>query len=136
MYKIGDRIKNIKTDSPNYTREGKVIEAGGGVRVRYDNGSEGFERKNPERYYKIITGASNNKSTGQIMADVMNSFVMAFLSEPEKSYRKAGITNGDGILTDTGMKIFLTWLLTKNPEFKAQVVDGLLADMKEEKGCK
>lgn len=53
---------------------------------------------------------------------------LMFKSEPEKSYRKAGIINGDDIITDQGAKIFLTWLLKKNPEFKAEVVDPILSE--------
>lgn len=47
----------------------------------------------------------------------MDKFKLFLTKEPFKTYRKAGITNGDNILTDDGVKIFLTYLLDKNPEF-------------------
>ena len=56
-------------------------------------------------------------------------FTQVFLKEPEKSFRKNGITNGDGILTQEGQAIFLTWLLGKNGEdFKKEVVDEIAKD--------
>jgi len=71
----------------------------------------------------------NNKS---IMSNLKEKFVQIFLSEPEKSFRKAGITNGDGILTSEGQEVFLTWVLKKyGSEFKTDVVDKLLEEEKE-----
>lgn len=64
--------------------------------------------------------------------NLKEKFTQIFLQEPEKTFRKAGITNGDGILTDDGQKIFLTWMLGKNgAEFKTAVVDPILAEEKE-----
>lgn len=66
-----------------------------------------------------------------IMSSIKEKFVLAITPEPQKSFRKAGITNGDDLLTDDGQKIFLSWLLTKHAEeFKKNVVDGLLEDDK------
>jgi hypothetical protein len=60
-----------------------------------------------------------------------NKFLLAFKSEPDRSFRKAGITNGDDFLTDDGQKIFLSWLLKKHgDDFKTAVVDDLLAEEK------
>lgn len=62
------------------------------------------------------------------------SFILAITPEPKKSFRQAGVTNGDDILTDEGTKIFLTWLLHNKyaDEFKTSVIDPLLADQKKE----
>ena len=77
--------------------------------------------------YEII---NDKKST---MKNIKESFVLLLKSEPEKSFRKAGITDGDDLLTNDGQLVFLTWLLNKNKDvFKTEVVDGLLAD-KEDK---
>ncbi len=66
--------------------------------------------------------------------NIKEAFVLALTPEPQKSFRKAGITNGDDMLTDDGAKIFLTWLLKqKQDDFKKEVVDGLLKEVKEEK---
>jgi len=70
-------------------------------------------------------------STNQTTMDIKEKFQLAFKSEPEKSFRKAGVTNGDDYLTDDGQKIFLSWLLKKNgADFKTEVVDDLLKDDK------
>jgi hypothetical protein len=56
-------------------------------------------------------------------------FTNLFLSEPEKSFRKADITNSRGELTDEGERVFLAWLLKKNQDaFLAEVVTPLLAE--------
>lgn len=77
------------------------------------------------QHCELITNKSN-------MSNLKEKFVQIFLSEPEKSFRKAGITNSDGILTEEGQEVFLTWVLKKyGPEFKTDVVDPLLAEEKE-----
>lgn len=66
--------------------------------------------------------------------NMKEKFVTMFLSEPEKSFRKAEITNGDGMLTDDGQKIFLSWMLKKyGNDFKTEVVDPILSEIKDEK---
>lgn len=71
----------------------------------------------------------NNK----IELNMKEKFITMFLSEPEKSFRKAGITNGDGMLTNDGKTIFLAWLLKKEGNtFKTEVVDELI----KEESCK
>ena len=61
--------------------------------------------------------------------NLKEKFVQVFLKEPEKSFRKAEITNGDGILTTDGQSVFLGWLLKKHgDEFKTEVVDELLKE--------
>jgi len=66
---------------------------------------------------------NNNKHN----MDLKERFVLAVTPEPQKSFRKAEITDGDNLLTQDGQKIFLTWLLGKYAdEFKTAVVDGLL----------
>lgn len=63
---------------------------------------------------------------------IKDSFALAFKAEPEKSFRKTGITNGDDFLTEDGQHIFLSWLLKKHgEEFKKDVVDGLLVEMEK-----
>lgn len=70
---------------------------------------------------------SNFKQMG-----IKEKFLMSFKKEPEKSFSKAGITDSDDLLTDTGKEIFLAWLLKNNGEkFKTEVVDELLKEDKE-----
>lgn len=76
---------------------------------------------------------ANNSNIKEKTMTIKEKFVLALTKEPQKSFRKAGITNGDDLLTEEGGKIFLTWLLNKNADdFKKEVVDGLLADNKGE----
>ena len=64
--------------------------------------------------------------------NMKEKFITMFLSEPEKSFKKAGITNGDGMLTSDGQSIFLSYLLKeKGNDFKTAVVDELLKEVKE-----
>lgn len=63
------------------------------------------------------------------MNNLKEKFALLFTSEPFKSFRKTGITNGDDILTSEGQGVFLTWLLKKHgDEFKKDVVDELLKE--------
>ena len=80
-----------------------------------------------EQYLRLVKPKNNNNTM-----NLKENFVMAFLPEPEKSLRKAGITNGDGILTDDGVKVFLTWLLKKQAQpFVDEVVADILKDNKD-----
>ena len=64
---------------------------------------------------------------------IKEKFTLAFKAEPEKTFRKAGIINGDDFLTEEGQLIFLSWLLKKyGEEFKKEVVDDLVKDKEEE----
>lgn len=68
--------------------------------------------------------------------DIKEKFLTSIKKEPEKSFRKAGITNGDDMLTSDGQAVFLCWLLQKNgTEFKKDVVDDILKEEEKEKKC-
>ena len=84
-------------------------------------------------YYLDLVKAKSDTMVGKIM-DIKEKFVLALTSEPQRSFRKAGITNGDDILTDDGQKVFLSWLLHKvyAVKFKAEVVSVLLKKEKNE----
>jgi len=82
----------------------------------------------------LNNGSPKAIKDGQNMSNIQEKFVLAFKSEPEKTFRKTGITNGDDILTDDGQKVFLSWLLKKNQvEFKKEIADDLLKDIENEK---
>lgn len=75
---------------------------------------------------ELVNESVNNNFKSNIM-DLKEKFVLAVTPEPQKSFRKAEITDGDNLLTQDGQRIFLTWLLGKYAdEFKTAVVDGLL----------
>jgi len=72
--------------------------------------------------WELVVNQNNNMN-------LKEKFVTLFISEPEKSFRKIGITNGDGILTEDGQKVFLGWLLKQNGDaFKKEVVDPMIAE--------
>ncbi len=61
--------------------------------------------------------------------NMLEKFALTFKTEPEKSFRKAGIIDSNDTLTADGQKIFLSWLLKDSvigPKFKTEVVDELL----------
>lgn len=69
------------------------------------------------------------------MANLKDRFLTIFSKEPQKSFRKAGIVDGDNLLTNEGREVFLSWLLNSKfgEEFKKEVVDELIREQKEEK---
>lgn len=61
--------------------------------------------------------------------NMLEKFKITFTSEPFKTFRKVGITNGDDLLTEDGTKLFLGWMLKKHgEEFKKEVADLLVED--------
>lgn len=88
-----------------------------------------FEEDSGRYYSPFYYDFEFISSTNQTTMNIKEKFALAFKSEPEKSFRKAGITNGDDFLTSDGQEIFLGWLLQKHgPEFKTEVVDDLLKE--------
>jgi hypothetical protein len=58
---------------------------------------------------------------------IVEKFAELFTTEPQKSFKKAGITDAQGVLTDVGSKIYLTYLLNSDDGgFKTKIVDELL----------
>jgi hypothetical protein len=124
-FKVGDLVRRKwGTGGNGFIAEGKEF-------IVYGLDPEGFiiDSYGKYHYAENLELVKNNK-----IMNTLEKFSLAFKKEPEKSYRKAGITNGDDLLTDEGTKVFLSYLLTKHPEFKTEVVDGILAE--ETKDCK
>jgi hypothetical protein len=96
----------------------------------YPNNLTGFTTQ----YINNFVDENNNKQQKTFMENIKEKFVVLITPEPKKSFRKAGITDGDDLLTADGEKIFLTWLLHNKyaDEFKKDVVDGIIKE-KEEK---
>lgn len=84
--------------------------------------------------YLSTFNTTNSPKSFMSMPDILSKAALAFKKEPEKSFRKAGITNGDDMLTDEGAKIYLSWMLQKNAgDFLKEVVTPMLQEMKDEK---
>lgn len=133
MLQAGD---NIIAKKDIYLSGGQVIKQGTTGYV-YNNTDLGEGRKQIvfssgvfaylSEEHVNITNKINKLNT---MSQITEKFALALTKEPMKTFRKLGITNGDDILTDDGMKIFLSWLLNKKfaEEFKTDVADDMLKD--------
>lgn len=79
-------------------------------------------------YFDLVEPASNQSFNPNNMG-LLDKFALLLKNEPQKSFRKAGITNGDDILTSEGQTLFLTWLLGKHEgEFLKDVVSPILEE--------
>jgi hypothetical protein len=93
-----------------------------------------------EQWMNIIPDNIHSKSNiikerkQSTMSKLKEKFILGLTKEPQKSFRKSGITNGDDMLTEEGTEIFLTWLLHEKfaEDFKKEVVDDILKGLKEE----
>jgi len=127
-FKEGDKVKIVAQINGHQFPLGEVVRI---VKDRsYNYLAEYLDKSHS--WYITEDEAESITTNNTIMTTLKQKFTNLFLSEPEKSYRKAGITNSDGILTSEGQEIFLTWLLKKNPEFKTEVVDQLLEEGKKD----
>ena len=138
-FKIGDKVKvtSHTVNSTYYSDIGVVgevckindLDSNYPVQIRFTDGTR--ERHSNGEFESFKEADLTLINT---MKNLTESFALALTPEPQKSFRKAGITNGDNILTDEGVKIFLTWVLGKNADaFKKEIVDNLLAEQKAEK---
>ena len=123
-FKVGDKVQRINS---RWSGNGRIVSIGDISMVTkvFSNGWIDTD----------ITGGpstSGNMNPGNLLLiesnnmNIRESFLLAFKSEPQKSFRLKGITNGDDFFTEDGQKIFLAWLLTQNGDaFKTEVVDKL-----------
>src|SRR3990167_10070166 len=135
--KIGDRVKIIGrkySDSNNYEgRECFIVRL---YSERHQvNGWIGrlWELKTVETGEQTFSFEVDLKViTKNNQMNLKDKFTLAFKGEPEKTFRKTGITNGDDFLTEDGQHVFLGWLLKKHgEEFKKDVVDDILKEQEE-----
>lgn len=129
-FKKGDKVKRINGENYGMNEGDTGIVTGD---IETDNDSKDIHVKLDKNGNDTFHNVSNivliakNKN----MNNLKEKFVGLFLTEPEKSFRKAGITDGDGMLTKEGTEVFLAWLLKKNGDvFKTEVVDPLLVEEK------
>lgn len=127
MFKIGDKVKVIGNTCAHGSPIGRELT----LKIRY--GSDAWLVVETSNYYKDndLELLTKNKT---IMENIKDKFVLAFLGEPEKTFRKVGITNGDGFLTPDGQGVFLAWLLKANGDkFKTEVADDMLKSIEADK---
>ena len=83
--------------------------------------------------FELINKEDDKSSLTNKNMNIKEKFNQLFLKEPEKSFRKVGITDESDILTEDGQNIFLSWLLKqKGEQFKKEIVDKLLEEDKKE----
>ncbi len=77
--------------------------------------------------HSVVERSINKINAGNMT--LKEKFALAFKSEPEKSFIKAGIMNSDESLTSEGRELWTAWLVRKfGAEFKTDVVDPILAE--------
>lgn len=135
-FTVGDRVKIVDSAgmyASNVSKEAVVdkISTWNSGRVKvYVKFADGNVDYGLDTDVQLIESSDSQKG---FMSNLKETFALAFKAEPEKSFRKAGITNGDDFLTDDGQKIYLSWLLKQNgADFKKEVVDPILEQMDKE----
>jgi hypothetical protein len=126
-YEIGDRVRRAKgTGNCTGAGEGVIYSV-----VKLSNGQLAIGERAKNLSGEGCTCYSQwelvSKKNNQTQMNIKEKFALAFKTEPDKSFRRAEITDGDDFLTEDGRNIFLSWLLKKNGDaFKKEVVDDLL----------
>ncbi len=86
-----------------------------------------------QKWLKLIKKKDGTLISTKNMTSLIEKAKLAYKKEPEKSFIKAGIKNMSGDLTPDGEKVFMQFLFKQNEtEFKKEVVDPILEEMKEE----
>ena len=139
--KVGDTVQTSQDVSCSWHLGNKILEIGvlsgdSTYKIHLTNGTKETDCNcTPAQLAHCditVNGNSSKSLTPNRMADLKEKFALIFTSEPKKSFRKAGITDGDNFLTDDGKSVFLAWLLDKlGDDFKKEVCEELLK--KEEK---
>lgn len=138
MVKVGDTIRVLNTNGDQHQDIVKIegeypvlCTKGDSIYISRDSigetcpCGEHYWALNKE-HYQIISSKKENMN-------LKEKFALAFTKEPQKSFRMAGITNGDDLLTEDGQRIFLSWLLNDKyaDEFKTKFVDEILKSDEE-----
>jgi len=133
MFKIGDKVKVKPEECSGYIKTYDIKEILYQT-INYPSWMIQFDTFRAEVCEKYLILVDETINQQEKTMNIKEQFLLAITSEPQKSFRKAGIINGDDLLTDDGQKVFLSWLLKLNQDaFKKEVVDPILEDMKEEK---
>lgn len=119
IFKIGDRVRVVRGSTNEHGYEFTV-------KIITENNIYYPERGNGD-YERNLELVESKKS---FMATLKSIWRNLNASEPEKSFRKAGIVNDSGELTSEGYEIFSSYLLKRfGDDFKKEVVDGIIHEM-------
>ena len=129
-FKIGDKVECLNFDLGHYGQSGSVIsiDEDGNLCVRYN---DGYVTTNYARNFELINRTNNNKTM-----NIKEKFVLSFLKEPNKTYRKLGITNGDDLLTVEGSEIYKNWRFQQDQHKFYDEVAKLMLEEQEKNGKK
>lgn len=127
-FKNGDRVERLNGKNGPFAVDmtGTVvaINSDGSVDVQVDHLGGRIVNGNDSTNLKLIK--SNNVTNNM---NLIEKAKLAFKSEPEKSFIKAGVMDSNENLTFDGKELFLTYLLQKNKDdFKTTVIDPILAE--------
>lgn len=131
---VGDRVEfigNKWVSQINKTiRIVESIEKGVGFYVSSWNNIIKFDCS---AYYNLSNiGIKLIKNVNKNNMNLIEKIKEATLKEPEKSFRKCGVTGADGELTDQGTEAFIQWLFEQNKDkFNEEVVQPILKEDKE-----
>lgn len=144
-FKIGDKLKvvNVNSSCSCLARVGcdyfiieSVYEGSGGNNgyryVCYDKKGDRLDSCSgclDERHFDYYSSSIYKNM------NIIEKAVIAFKSEPEKSFIKAGIIDSSGMPTTDGIKLVVGFLLKDKdfaPKFKTDMVDAILAEVETE----
>lgn len=126
-FNVGDRVRRVsggRNEGMDEGCEGTVVRfEEGNLYIKEYGGNNNNHHHDPKYFILVASGNST-------IMNLREKFVLAFIKEPNRSFRKAGITNGDDILTEEGSRVFQSWLLHNKyaEEFKKEVVDVILVE--------
>lgn len=135
-FKVGDKVRIKQIESGYNTGTVLFVDdmlryCGLETTIRQINGygilldCDGGKWNWVKEWLELVDNKNKNMS-------LKEKFASVFLKEPEKSFRKAGVTDSDGVLTSEGQNVFLSFLLKKNGDaFKSEIIDPILAEEKE-----
>lgn len=128
-----DNPYKIHGISPESNQRGIVQSVGiNRVLVRYDVGFKTMCLSFPKNGVRIVKSESLNKFDN-IIQNLMDKFLSLFEGGTTKSYKRIGIYDANGIPTDTGVKMFVKYILDGKSDlvtaFQSDVVTKLVADL-------
>lgn len=145
-FKVGDRVK-VKSGRQNdvtFLGDGRKNEYGVVIVGDKYSTNYGIRFDEPNYAYHSLDGKCepnhgyfvreellvliNEKNS---MENLISAFRNLAVGEPQKSFRKLGITDDNDLITQDGVQVFLSWLLTDkeiSDRFKKEVVDGLIKE--------
>jgi hypothetical protein len=127
-FKIGDKVKIVSINDNEYSYPFNRLGLVGKI-VNIVETECPYAISTDDTYYYGEKNLELVELTNKNM-NIKEQFTLSITPEPQKSFRKVGITNGDNILTDEGLKVFSSWLLNKHAEeFRIDVVVDMLKEI-------